>query len=440
MAYRDLRNVFFCIVVLSLFLLSCKTSGPGLFGKKSPHDQYSDRLSNAGLRSTALGTSWFKAAEESLSTALTIKVPYKETGYFAAERPTAAGFRFDALRGQKLTITIERKPTTNFTLYVDLWRSEPGKPEPKHIASADTLVYSIQHEVNENSQYLLRVQPELLSSGEYTITIVAGPSLAYPIKAHGKNHIKSFWGADRDGGARKHEGVDMFAARRTPVVAAADGRVTRVSETAIGGKVVWLRVKDRDYTLYYAHLDSQLVTGGQEVRTGDTLGLMGNTGNARTTAPHLHFGIYTFNGPLDPLAFIQPMETIPEPSSTGLVGKLVRSDDGKLFEEPLNRSATYTVEANTLLRIDAALSNWFRVRLPNGKLGFLKSGSVSDIGKPLKNLAVKNGAPLLDRPDSLAAKKSYIPPGESVSILGNFEQYYFVRTAEDTTGWLTKMN
>src|SRR5690606_27514041 len=96
-----------------------------------------------------------------------------------------------------------------------------------------------------------------------------------------------------------------FSSFRTPVIAIAPG-ITRVNENNLGGKVVWLRPEGKDFTLYYAHLDEQIATDGQFVRQGDTLGLMGNTGNARTTPPHLHFGIYTGNGAVDPLPFINP--------------------------------------------------------------------------------------------------------------------------------------
>lgn len=443
MAHCCLNQRIFVVIILVFLVGSCKTSGPGIFGKKSPHEQYSDRLTKAGLRSTALGSSWFRVAEESVSAPLTISVPYKETGYFSADRPAAAGLRFYAVRGQKITITIERKPATNFTLYIDLWKAEEGKSQPKYIVAADTSSYSIEHEVKENAPFILRLQPELLSSGEYTVSVTAGPSLAYPIKAPGKNHIKSFWGAERDAGARKHEGIDMFASRRTPVVAAANGRVTRVTETPIGGKVVWLRVKGKDYTLYYAHLDSQLVSDGQNLAIGDTLGLMGNTGNARTTSPHLHFGVYTFDGPIDPLPFVKPVEELPEniSASTKLLGKLARSNTttSNAFSEPANKAHDiFTVQPNTLLRIEAATSNWFKIRLPNGQLGFIKSSMINEIDKPLRNLTLKNNLPLLEKPNSLAAKKTSIPPGETVDILGSFENYYFVRTRENTTGWLTK--
>ena len=87
-------------------------------------------------------------------------------------------------------------------------------------------------------------------------------------------------------------------------MAAAPGTVTRVNETNLGGKVVWLR-DTLGNSLYYAHLDSQAVSSGMQVNIGDTLGFVGNTGNARTTPPHLHFGVYRRGeGPVDPWWFL----------------------------------------------------------------------------------------------------------------------------------------
>ena len=84
--------------------------------------------------------------------------------------------------------------------------------------------------------------------------------------------------------------------------------VYRVEETNRGGRVVWVRDDRRQQRLYYAHLDRQLVEPGRRVRVGDTLGLVGNTGNARTTPPHLHFGVYArgrdARGPQDPLPYL----------------------------------------------------------------------------------------------------------------------------------------
>src|SRR3954465_14491978 len=90
---------------------SCTTPGPsGLFGKKSPHDDYGDKIKSAGLNETALGRKWFAAAERSLTAPLSVNLPYSETGYFPADEPKALGIRFNAKRGEKLTINLSKRP------------------------------------------------------------------------------------------------------------------------------------------------------------------------------------------------------------------------------------------------------------------------------------------------------------------------------------------
>jgi murein DD-endopeptidase MepM/ murein hydrolase activator NlpD len=62
--------------------------------------------------------------------------------------------------------------------------------------------------------------------------------------------------------------------------------------------------------LYFAHLETREVERGDQVRAGQQIGTVGNTGNARYTRPHLHFGIYS-SGPIDPFHFIAETDTIP---------------------------------------------------------------------------------------------------------------------------------
>jgi len=100
------------------------------------------------------------------------------------------------------------------------------------------------------------------------------------------------WGAARPGG-RRHEGVDIFAPRGTPIRATTRGVVTRVGENAIGGRTVTV-MGPGGFNHYYAHLDRYgNVRPGSWVNAGDVIGYVGNTGNARTTPPHLHYGVYT---------------------------------------------------------------------------------------------------------------------------------------------------
>jgi murein DD-endopeptidase MepM/ murein hydrolase activator NlpD len=117
--------------------------------------------------------------------------------------------------------------------------------------------------------------------------------------------VGSSFGSARDSGRRRHEGIDIFAPRGTPVIAAVDGWVTRQTSNRLGGKVVWLWAPARRVSLYYAHLDEHAVTPGERVTAGDIIGYVGNTGNARHTPAHLHFGVYAaLAGAVDPSPFV----------------------------------------------------------------------------------------------------------------------------------------
>jgi len=129
-------------------------------------------------------------------------------------------------------------------------------------------------------------------------------TLAYPV-AGKRSKVGSYWGASRSGGTRKHKGIDIFARKGTPVVALADGIITLKDKTPVGGKVLWLKPSNHSWSAYYAHLDKQLVKEGQYVRKGQVIGTVGNTGNARYTPSHLHFGIYTARGPVNPLPYVK---------------------------------------------------------------------------------------------------------------------------------------
>ena len=87
---------------------------------------------------------------------------------------------------------------------------------------------------------------------------------------------------------------DIFAAIGVPVVACVRAEVLRTSpvETGKGGITVTLRGED-GWRYYYAHLAvlDPTIKPGVVVEAGARLGLSGNTGNARTTEPHLHFGV-----------------------------------------------------------------------------------------------------------------------------------------------------
>jgi peptidoglycan LD-endopeptidase LytH len=267
---------------------------------ESPHEQFARSLADAHLDETTMGRAWLGAAAAALDRPAPLQLPAELRGRFDPASPSALGWRFRAARGRRIEVDVEIEGTAR--VFVDLFE-ERGERRVR-AASADAGA-SLRFEPTENGMFVLRVQPELLGGGEYRIAPRAVATLRFPVEGVTARSVASVFGDPRDRGTRSHEGVDIFARRGAPAVAATDGWVTRVATTRLGGKVVWVWDPARGQALYYAHLDRQDVTPGTRVHAGDPLGVVGNTGNARTTAPHLHFGIYRpLHGAVDPLPFI----------------------------------------------------------------------------------------------------------------------------------------
>lgn len=426
-------------IFFSIVFLSCSTSNRGLFAKKSPHEKYADGLRSAGLQTSEMGRQWFAAAEKSLGQPLTVSLPYRETGYFAAEKPGAAGYRFTAKRGDRLSVKLTTVPATGALVFTELWETGQANEKPKLLEITDTTTLQLEYDVGNEAGFLVRLQPELLKGVEYTLVITTAPSLAFPVRSTGNPRIISFWGAGRDGGSRSHEGIDISAAFRTPVVAGADGRVTSVTENNLGGKVVFMRPQGKNYSLYYAHLDSQIATPGQAIKAGDVLGLVGNTGNARNTIPHLHFGIYASGGAIDPLPFVNP-DRPPLPAMTAplsMLNRFVRNNAAaSLYPEPSAKSQPLEkLEANSALQVISAAGSWYKVMLPDQKEGFISSSAVT--ATPLRTISSKEETRLLDAPDTTAATKRVVPSGTRLTLLGQHGAHYLAEH-ENTYGWIRK--
>ncbi|WP_312087819.1 M23 family metallopeptidase [Acinetobacter variabilis] len=117
-------------------------------------------------------------------------------------------------------------------------------------------------------------------------------SLTIPVDRVQARELKDTWGASRSSG-RLHEGIDILAPRGTKVRSATPGLIADLRNNNLGGKVVWILGPGGTWH-YYAHLDGHKrgLKVGDYVKKGDVIGYVGNTGNARHTAPHLHYGLY----------------------------------------------------------------------------------------------------------------------------------------------------
>ena len=95
------------------------------------------------------------------------------------------------------------------------------------------------------------------------------------------------------GGTRRHEALDIVAPRGTAVLSAAPGRVLKLFNSKPGGLMVYAADSTERFILMYGHLDAYQpgLAEGQPLRRGQPLGIVGTTGNAPPTVPHLHFAV-----------------------------------------------------------------------------------------------------------------------------------------------------
>lgn len=435
-----------------ILLVVCVGAGAFWLGRQSlpevrarldaatPHEAYAQRLERAGLDAAAMGRLWRRAARRALEEAPRVEPPFQETGYLDSARPDAIGYRFSTRAGQRLTFEFRLEPATNMQVFLDLFRApEDSTGTPERVISADSGSLRLVYEPGRAGEYVIRIQPELLRGGRYVLTATLEPTLAFPVHGGSSASVQSYFGDARDGGRRAHHGIDIFAPRGTPVIAATAGRVRSVRTTPVGGRVVWLSDTDRRQSIYYAHLEEQLVDRGMEVRPGDTLGLVGNSGNARSTPPHLHFGIYRRgHGPVDPLPFVRPLPVEP-PAAVAVdpgAWRRVAAADLRLRAGPGPEAPEVARLAREVpLRVLAVAGSWLRVEVPDGRRGFVV-GRLTEPASPIRSAAVDSAAPLRELPAPESAEIARLAPGQRVDVLGRMGDHLYVR-AGDRAAWLT---
>jgi murein DD-endopeptidase MepM/ murein hydrolase activator NlpD len=408
---------------------------------QTPHESYLESLRAVNLAETALGAQWASAAVRSLRNAPTVSLPFEEEGFLFAETPEARSYRVELRRGQRLSIDADLDGGNPFRFFIDVYRMpKDASQSPLPVLSAEFHSEGLEYVSTRKAEYVVRLQPELLRGGRYHIALHVDASIAFPVAQRDTRAILSFFGDTRDGGRRDHHGVDIFAPRGTPVLSATNGRVYRVRTTPVGGKVIWVRDSDERQRVYYAHLDSQVVQNGMEVQRGTLLGFVGNTGNARTTPPHLHFSVYN-RGAVDPWYYLyRPSQTLPDASAPlEHLGEWTRtiSEGIRLRGGPSRRAEVVAeLEQSTPLRVLAASGSWYRVRLPNGQDGFVAARLTEAVAQPLRNQFIENASALFSSPSPIAPVMKDVEAGTEVAVLGTYEGFLYVQSPDGSTGWL----
>ncbi|MDR6299590.1 M23 family metallopeptidase [Mesonia maritima] len=298
------KNILPFLVLFSIIVISC-----------SKLNSVTDAITNPNARKIysrefkdrqPVFDRWKENFENAKQDSLQINLPYAEKGTFFPHLAQVYSYTFNLQKGTIFTAEIE-KDSSNQRIFIDLFgeRDSTFFQIKSNEISQDKLSFT----PNKDGNYKIIIQPEIAAHSNFFISFFTKPTYYFPVAGKGNSAIQSFWGNARDGGKRSHEGIDIFAEKGTPVVAAVNGRISRTGNRGLDGKQVWLRAGLFGNSLYYAHLDSIIAKPNDNVKIGDTLGLVGNTGNAKTTPPHLHFGIYRI-GAKNPLPYIFKTEKV----------------------------------------------------------------------------------------------------------------------------------
>jgi murein DD-endopeptidase MepM/ murein hydrolase activator NlpD len=140
---------------------------------------------------------------------------------------------------------------------------------------------------------VVTVKPDKAAPVAFAQQVVVGPAgLAIPVVGVRADQLQDTFDDARSAG-RRHDAIDIMAAEGTPVIAAADGTIEKLFNSARGGTTLYERSPDGNWVYYYAHLSAYApgLAEGQQVKRGQVIARVGHTGDASAAGPHLHFAI-----------------------------------------------------------------------------------------------------------------------------------------------------
>jgi murein DD-endopeptidase MepM/ murein hydrolase activator NlpD len=143
------------------------------------------------------------------------------------------------------------------------------------------------------------VSPQALGASPDPASALASMRLIIPVAGVRAQELRDTFSDSRSEG-RVHDAIDIMAPRNASVLAASDGRIVRLFQSVKGGITIYqLASSDEHFVFYYAHLAAYAdgLAEGHVARRGETIGYVGDTGNATPGNTHLHFQIYRVADP-----------------------------------------------------------------------------------------------------------------------------------------------
>jgi murein DD-endopeptidase MepM/ murein hydrolase activator NlpD len=215
--------------------------------------------------------------------------------YFGASRELSVSYRFHSPKAADIQVRLRRTKTGRI-----VWGAlEPqAASRTRHVVSWPGLTWAGKPAAEGEYAVLVGEQGgPLRVAGRFTLW-----GHFFPVRGpHGTRGPIGDFGAPRSGG-RTHEGFDVTAACGTELDAVRAGRVLRQGyDPVLYGNYVLIHGRGETRSYFYAHMiRPALVAKGDDVLTGQRVGSVGKTGNARTTRCHLHFEIHVHGHPIDP--------------------------------------------------------------------------------------------------------------------------------------------
>lgn len=142
------------------------------------------------------------------------------------------------------------------------------------------------------------VQPLVQPVTEAAAQVTHITPLIIPVAGVKPDQLLDTFTSSRSEG-RTHDAIDIMAPAETPVLAATDGQIQKLWQSERGGITIYQLSADQKLVFYYAHLARYAdgLTEGKQVRQGEVIAYVGDTGNAGAGNYHLHFSIATVSDP-----------------------------------------------------------------------------------------------------------------------------------------------